>query len=349
VALLLMACGDNQADQEGEEEGPQGTPVRVTEVEVITVDEVERSIGTVETFSSPTVAAEVSGRIRQAEADVGDQVQEGDVLARLDPEPFELGRNVAAAEVARLEAQVRRMEMDLQRLDRLSQREYATEQDKDALSAELDATREQLNSARSQLAQAERDLRLTRIVSPLSGVVDQRLISEGGFINAGEPAFRIQPQDRFRAVVSFPEHVGDRLEPGMEVMLSPRGGRSGEVVGELTRLRPAVDASSRAVRIIVEFDNPGGWRPGMTVEARVVTARRDNAIRVPTVSLVQRPVGSVVYVVDGDEVVQTPVETGVRERDWVEIRSGLAPGDTVVTDGANFLTDGAAIRVREDD
>ncbi|MCP1727129.1 RND family efflux transporter MFP subunit [Natronospira proteinivora] len=349
LAVSLSACGDNQAEDNGDDEGPEGTPVRVTEVEVATVDEVERSMGTVETFSSPTVAAEVAGQIRRIEADVGDEVEEGDVLARIEREPFELGRNVAASEVARLEAQVRRMEMDLQRLERLSEREYATEQDRDALSAELDATREQLGSARHQLAQAERDLRLTRIVAPSSGVVDERMISEGSYISAGSSAFRIQPRDRYRAVVSYPESVGDRLSRGMEVILHPRGGRSGEVRGELTRLQPAVDPGSRSVRAIVEFENPGNWRSGMTVEARVVVEQREEAIRVPTISLVQRPAGTVVYLVDDEEVVETEVETGVRTSEWVEIHSGLEPGDVVVTDGANFLSDGAAIRVREDD
>jgi len=347
LTAFLLACAENGEEEDAER--PDGTPVRVTEVEVTAVDDTERSIGTVETFSSPVVAAEVAGRIQKVEADVGDDVSEGDLLARIEREPFELARNVAAAEAARLEFQVSRLESDLRRLERLSEREYATEQDKDSVAAELAATREQLTSARNQRSQAERDLRLTDIVSPMAGVVDQRMISEGGFINAGEPAFRVQPRDRFRAVVSFSERAGDRLERGMAVTLKPRGGRSGEVTGELTRLRPAVDSSSRSVRAIVDFDNPGNWRPGMTVEASVVVERRQDAIRVPSMSVVQRPDGHKVFRVKDDEVEQVAVELGVRTRDWVEIREGLSAGDTVVTDGANFLSDGARIRVREDD
>jgi RND family efflux transporter MFP subunit len=349
LALLLAACAaDDNGDQDAEEEVSDGTPVRVAQVERATVEEQERSVGTVETFTQPVIAAEVSGRIRQVEHDVGDQVSEGDVLARIDREPFEIGRAVAAAEVGRLESRTRQLELDMKRLQRLSEREYATEQDIDTLQAELDGTRQQLESARSQLRQAERDLRLTDIVAPVDGIVDERMISEGGFISAGNPAFRIQPMDRFRAVVSFPERVGDRLETGMSVRLLARGGRDGEAEGRITRLRPAVDSGSRAVRVIVEFENPGNWRPGMTIEARVILAVREDAMRVPAISLVERPAGRVLYVVEDGEAREREVELGVRTPEWIEIRSGLEGDETVVTDGAAFLSDGARVRVREE-
>ncbi|MDQ2068534.1 efflux RND transporter periplasmic adaptor subunit [Natronospira bacteriovora] len=349
LAVLLTACAGEDAEEEAAEELSDGTPVQVVAVERATVEELERSVGTVETFTQPVVAAEVSGRVRLIEKDVGDEVSEGDVLARIDREPFEIGRAVAAAEVGRLEARQRQLELDLQRLQRLSEREYATEQDMDAVAAELDATRQQLESARNQLRRAERDLRLTDIVAPVGGLVDERMISEGGFIAAGNPAFRLQPMDRFRAVISFPERVGDRLETGMTVRLLPRGGREGEVRGQITRLRPAVHPGSRSLQVFVEFDNPGNWRPGMTVEARVILDVREEAMRVPAISLVQRPAGRVVYVVEENEVREQVVEIGVRAAEWVEILSGLSGDEKVVSEGAAFLSDGARVRIREED
>ncbi|MEA5444514.1 efflux RND transporter periplasmic adaptor subunit [Gammaproteobacteria bacterium AB-CW1] len=347
LPLLLIACGEQEENGNDEESSP-GTPVRAETVERATVQEQERSVGTVETFTRPVVAAEVSGRIVRIEHDVGDEVAEGEVLARIDREPFELGRAVAAAEVGRLEARIRQLELDLARLQRLSEREYATEQDKDGVQAELDGARQQLESARNQLRQAERDLRLTDIHAPVDGIVDERMVSEGGFIQAGNPAFSIQPMDRFRAVVSFPERLSDRIERDMVVHLSPRGGRHGEAEGRVTRLRPAVDPSSRSLRVIVEFDNPGNWRPGMTVEARVVLEERADAMRVPVLSLVQRPGGQVVYIVEDGEARERSVKVGVRTSEWVEIREGLDGEEQVITEGANFLSDGARVRVREE-
>lgn len=344
---ILVGCGDS-GETDGDGEAPQTTPVEVAEASRDTVEAVEETVGIVETFSHPRVAAEVAGRLVAAEADVGDQVAAGDVLARIEREPYELSRNVARSEIGRLEAQVERLQLDRQRVERLSEREYATEQDADAVAAELQATREQLQSARVRLQQAERDLRLTEIVSPVDGVVDERLISEGSYVTAGEPAFRVQPLDRFRARIAFPEYVGSRLQKGMPVVMQPRDSMASEVTGEISRIRPAVDAATRAVEIIVDFENPGDWRPGITVDARVVLERRENAVRVPALSIVRRPAGEVVYLVDGDTVSEQRVRIGRRTPDWVEIREGLTGGETVVTDGADYLTDGAHIRVRED-
>lgn len=351
LAVFLGACGDGEQTEEGGEsdgESQRATPVETATATIETVDVIETSVGTVETFSHPRVAAEVGGRVVAAEADVGDEVEKGDVLARIEPEPYRIARDVARAEVGRLEAMVDRLELDLERARRLSQREYASEQDTDAVAAELESAREQLNSARSRLEQAERDLRLTDIVAPMAGIVDERMISEGSFVSAGEPSFWIQPRDRYRARLSFPEYVGSRLQHDMEVRLRPRDPGLESLTGRISRIRPAVDDSTRALEALVEFENPGNWRNGMTVEARVVIERRENAVRVPQLSVVRRPVGDVVYVVDGETVVEQPVTVGRRTTEWMEIREGLDGDETVVTEGATYLTDGAPIQIRED-
>ncbi len=87
----------------------------------------------------------------------------------------------------------------------------------------------------------------------------------------------------------------------------------------------------------------------MTVTGEVVVERRDDAVRVPRLSVVQRPAGQVVFVVDGEEVSQREIEIGHQTSDWVEIISGLDAGERIVTDGASFLSDGARVRYEDAD
>lgn len=345
--VVATACDRDDSD----EEGPDGeaTLIETTEADAFRAREMERSVGQVETFSRTRVAAEVDGRLVEVEADVGDEVASGDVLARIDPEPFEFARELADSEVARLHAQIHRLELDLERLERMSDREYATEQEKDATRADLEATREQLRGARSDRDRAERDLRLTAIRAPVSGRVDTRQISEGDFIPAGEMAYRIQPLERFRASFAFPERAGQRLETGMTVELEPQALDGDVIEAEIDRLRPVVDPENRSVRAVVEFENEAGWLPGTLLEAHAVVTERDEAVRVPEISVVRRPVGHVVYVVEDGEAREREVELGVRHEEWTEIRSGLEAGEVIATDGASFLSDGATVRVEEEE
>lgn len=105
--------------------------------------------------------------------------------------------------------------------------------------------------------------------------------------------------------------------------------------------------AARAVVVIAEFTNPGGWRAGASVNGSVTLERRADAVLVPEVSVVQRPAGTVVYVVEDGKARARPVRTGIRQEGRVEILEGLDGSERVVVDGAGFLTDGAPVQVKE--
>jgi RND family efflux transporter MFP subunit len=144
----------------------------------------------------------------------------------------------------------------------------------------------------------------------------------------------------------FPERVADSLVPGQSVRLRVNSGNQA-VNATISELRPMIGTNSRAVEAIVELDNPGTWRPGNSVSATVVLSTRTGQALVPALSVVQRPAGSVVYVLDGDTARQRVVEIGVRTNGDVEVRDGLAEGERVVVDGAGFLTDGTRVEVQD--
>jgi RND family efflux transporter MFP subunit len=116
----------------------------------------------------------------------------------------------------------------------------------------------------------------------------------------------------------------------------------------IDEIKPTVNAGNRALDAIVRFDSAdGAFRGGGSVNARVVLNVRENALMVPEHAVVLRPAGKVVYVVQDRRAAQRVVETGLRQDGWQEVTKGLAPGEVIATDGAGFLSDGAAVMLAD--
>ena len=143
----------------------------------------------------------------------------------------------------------------------------------------------------------------------------------------------------------YPETVALRIKIGQSAKIySPL--TPGEFApGEITELQPSIGLGSRAVMAIINLENPGKLRPRATLSGKVLVETRKKAVMVPNISIVRRPAGEIVYVITGDKVKARPVITGHHEGALVEITSGLDGDETVATDGAAFLTDGASVKI----
>ena len=136
-----------------------------------------------------------------------------------------------------------------------------------------------------------------------------------------------------------------QIEVGKQVRLATPAAPDAMAVGLVTAVNPQIRTLNRAVEITVEFDNPGGWLPGASVDAELVVARHEQALTVPVLALSVRGSKTVVFVVEQDRVRAAEVTTGWRERDWVEILDGLQPGQTIVVEGAAMLSDGSRVAI----
>ncbi|MCE7932855.1 MAG: efflux RND transporter periplasmic adaptor subunit, partial [Xanthomonadales bacterium PRO6] len=206
----------------------------------------------------------------------------------------------------------------------------------------------QVREARVALEQARWAQRMTAIVAPIAGVVQQRRVAVGDLVRVGDPVIELAAASALRAVLPFPETFLGRIQVGQKVRLMLPEQPQQVVAGEVNELRPIVGRDNRAIEAIVAFANPGGWKPGASVVGEVVIAARSDALTVPVESLVIRPAGQVVYVLAGDIVRAAPVQVGARNASYVEILAGLDAAQQVAVKGAGFLTDGAKVEVRKE-
>jgi len=345
AAVATVAAGCGGKDQDDAATRVRKTPVTVAQAVQERVDAIETTVGRLEATEAPALAAETSGRVVRLFVDGGSVVKQGQVLAELDGEPQRLAVASARASVERLEALLANQQRTVKRYQELRSKAVSESMLEEAI-AQQSAREAELNDARARLAEAEYRLDRTRIKTPVDAIVERRLISVGDFVSPGTPVVTIVGRDRMRVVLPFPERLSGQLKPGLAVTLDQPAHPGKVVAGTITEVRPMVGTNNRAVETLVDLPAGTDWPAGSSVTARVVLASRESVV-VPTGSVVRRPAGDVVYVLEGDKAVEHKVTIGIRTSERAEVLSGVAAGATVVLSGAGFLTDGALVTVRE--
>lgn len=346
AALLLTGCGD-KADAR-RQASPQTTLITVTRAEARPLEITEEVVGTLENFIDPKVSAEVAGRVTRVLAFTGKKVKKGDLLAEIDPLDLEIQTKSDAAELARLQTLLANQERVVANQQQLFEKNFISQNALDDAIAQRNALRAQVAAGRARAEGGQNALRKARIRSPVDGEVEVQIVAVGDYVKVGDPLFHLVGTQRLHAHLPFPESAGSRLKIGQTVRLSSPLVPGKTIEARIDEIRPTVSQASRAVDVIVKFDTDGGgFRGGGTVNANVVTGQRANAIMVPEQSVVLRPAGKVVYVVNGGKATQRLVETGARKDGRIEIVAGLSGGETIAVEGAGFLTDNANVALAQ--
>ena len=343
---LLTACGDQGGNEA--KKGPPPTLISVAPAVVQPLESTESAVGSVENIFDPLIAAEVAGRVTRVLTEVGRTVQKGQLLAEIDSADLAIQRRSDAAEVARLEALLANQERIVQRQQKLVAENFISQNAAEESIAQRNALRQQLAGARAQLDANQNALGKSRIFSPLQAAVEERLISPGEYVKVGDPLFKLVGKELMRARLPFPESAAPRLQIGQTVQLSSPLAPDVVLIASIDEIRPSITETSRALDVIARFQNNGHFRGGGTANAKVVTGRKEKAVLVPEESVVLRPVGKVVYLVQDGLAEQRIVRTGLKSQGMVEILEGLSGGETVARAGAGFLTQNAKVAVKPD-
>lgn len=301
--------------------------------------------GELESPSDPVIAAETDGQVLKVMTQEGDSVGAQQILATLDPEPSEIVLEKAQASVARSEAVIANQKLTVQRLQDLRRRQASAQSELDKAETELAAGRAELAAARAQVRDAKYQLAKTELRSPIAGVVQARYISAGDYVKRGDRTFEIVAADVLSARLFIPETLATKIHAGLPVEMHA-GMDTQTVKATISRVLPALDPTNRSLAVIADFNNQHHWRPGLSVTATITMDTHEHAVMVPVHSVVRRPAGTVVYRIDNGRAAAQPVELGQQNGDEVEIVSGLQGDAVIALDGAGFLTDGAAVEVR---
>jgi membrane fusion protein, multidrug efflux system len=309
-----------------------------------TLEIYEEVVGSLENALDPKIAAEVAGRVTRVVGFTGMKVKRGDLLAEIDAQDFEIQSRADVAELKRLQALLDNQERVVARQQKLVAQGFISQNALDEALAQRTVLREQISAARARAESTGRSLGKTKVVAPIDGEIESQVVASGDYVKVGDPLFTLVGMSRMRAHLLFPESATNRIRPGLKVRLESPAAPGKSVETRIDEIKPTVNAGNRALDAIARFDSAdGAFRGGGSVNARVVISVKENALMVPEQSVVLRPAGKVVYVVKDQRVVQRVVETGLRQDGLQEVLKGLEPGELIATDGAGFLSDGAAV------
>ena len=299
----------------------------------------------------------VPGAIERVLVDIGASVREGQPVATIDRREIDAQAdamaasvNVAKAGLESVEATLANAVLELERARNLFEKGALPRQRLDAAETAHRAAMAQRELARASLAQADAALRRARevqrdttIVSPVAGHVVERNYDPGA-MPGDDPVIVVADLRVLKLEAGVSELEAGRLRVGMpaDVVVQARPGD--KYRGELAAIAPEVNERNRHFRIDRVPDPEAALLSGMYATARIVTAAAADGVIVPREAVTTRAGARVVLKVEGDTVRAVPVTEGLTDGQRVQIVSGLAAGDTVVTDARRQLSDGARVR-----
>lgn len=329
-------------------------PVVVARVERRDSPHELSAIGTVQAFNSVLVKARVDGTLDKVAFVEGQRVHRGDLLAQIDPRPFETQLHAATAQKAHDAAQLANVERDVTRYTYLAGQKIYPQQQLDTARAQADELKATVAMDQAQIDNARVQLSYTTILAPLDGLTGARLVDAGNMVHATDTNGLVLITQVHPISVSFtlpqdalPALLAARKQAPVEVVAANRDASQSLGKGVLSLIDNQIDATTGTIHCKATFENTDEtlW-PGQFVTLRVVLGVEHGAITVPAVAVQQGSSGTYVFVVMPDETVALrDVEIASTEDNRSVVAHGLAGGDRVVVEGQFKLEDGTHVRV----
>lgn len=329
-ALVVIGCGPESSEGAAGGDPPPGMPVEVAIATQTTVVESISATGEIEAVQSIELRPEVEGRIVEILVREGAEAREGTPLFKVDDAELR-------AEVARLQAG---RDLAAQALERTR----ALIEERATSPAQLDEAEANARSTQAELDLQQVRLERTLVRAPFSGVVGERLVSVGDFVNRTTSLTTLQTVDPQRASFQVPERYAGALAVGQTVTFTVAAVTGREFTGQVEFVDPVVKLPSRTITVKARVANPDRYlRAGMFIEARLATEERPEAVVVPEDAILPLSGADYVWAVSGGQATRREVELGVRTPGFVELHRGASAGDTVVVGGLERLSEGAPV------
>ena len=343
LSMLMLAslAGCNRAESEGKGseggggagEGPPAMPVEAAAARSDTVVDAILATGQIEAVQSIDLRPEVEGRLVQI------LVREGALVARGTP-LFKIDDAELKAQVAEVTA-----ERDLARQSLTRTRDLLSQ--KASSQAELERAEATMRSNEAQLERLKVRLERTLVRAPFAGVVGQRFVSLGDYVNSDTRLVSLQTVTPQRASFQVPERYADQLKLGQRVSFRVAALPGRDFSGKVDFVDPMVKLPGRTITVKAVVPNPRReLQSGMFIEARLATDVRPNAVIIPEDAVLPLQGASFVWVVNNGKATRRQVELGVRTPGFVEVKNGVESNEQVVVGGQERLAEGAPVQAK---
>jgi membrane fusion protein, multidrug efflux system len=363
IAALLTFCakqtgasgaGGGRGGRGGFGGGPGGRPAITVGVAKATAGDIPitvSALGTVTPLATISVNARVNGQLNSVRFREGQMVNKGQVIAQIDPRPFQATLDQDLATLAHDQANLIGAQRDLDRYAKLNAQDSIARQTYEDQEATVKQDQAQVAADKATVQAARLNLEFTRITSPVSGRIGLRQIDPGNQITANEttPFAVVTQMDPITVIFSVPEDeigpIAQKGAAGLATTAYDRAGGEVLAVGKLSTLDNLIDTTTGTVKARATFpNNSGKLFPNQFVNVTLLVDTLKNQVTVPTTAVRHGPNGDYVWLLQSDQTVTArQVKVGPATPETVSIASGLNLGETVITDGGDRLKEGGKV------
>jgi len=353
LILVIWLCLPDRRSDAALPHDNQAIAVDTSDVKRADVPVYLEGLGTVQAFNTVTVTARVDGELQKIAFQEGQTVNKGDLLAQIDPRPYQAALAQAQAAKAKDEAQLQSAKADLERYLTLAPENLASKQTLDAQRATVAGLEAQIKGDQASIDNASTQLQYTSITSPIQGRTGIRRVDVGNNVRASDTTgivvvTQLQP---ISLIFTLPEDaigtIGGALSAGpVSVAALSRDGRTELDRGTVTLVDNQIDQTTGTIRIKAVFPNTQNklW-PGQYVDAKVLVRTDRSALTIPAAAVQRGPNGMFAYVVKSDSTVEArPLKVGEEAGSVYVVQDGIADGERVVTSNQYRLQPGAHVK-----
>jgi membrane fusion protein, multidrug efflux system len=337
---------------------PGPVPVVVAPVSQGDVDIVYNALGTVTPTATVTVRTQISGQLTEIAFKEGQTVEKGQLLAVVDPRPYQLALEQAQGQLLKDQALLKQAQGDLARYQILLRQDSIARQTVDTQQQLVRQYEGALKTDQGQVDAAQLNIAYCHIVAPVGGRVGLRQVDQGNYVTPNDASgiVVITQMKPITAIFSLPEDdlptIVKQLNAGatLEVAAYDRTNTTKLATGKLVTIDNQIDTTTGTVKLRAQFENEDGLLfPNQFVNVRLRADTLRNATVIPTAALQRGAPGTFVYVVNGEDTVAVqPVKIGPTNNGRVAVESGVKPGQQVVIDGADKLRPNAKVVLRSE-
>ncbi len=334
LIVFRLVANKNSFDREQKlvSESSNAVPVITERVAYKSISKDFYADGTFSAEKEVTVSSEISGKVISVNAEVGNHVQAGQVLANLD-------HSVLSARLQQAKANLEKHEKDLLRFKNLLKTDGATSQ-------QVEQANQEVMDARATLADLQNQYNNSFLKAPFAGTVTKRYIEKGAFLSEGAEAFDLCSISRLRLIVKVTADEVDEIKKGEKVLVTAGAFPNEPIVGTIYTINEKTDQSKQyEVEITVDNTLNGHIKPGMFGKVAFGGTDTSKALVIPRIAVAGSIKNAEVYLIKGDSVVLAKITvTSLNEKE-LAVSSGLDEGDLVVVSGQINLVGGTKVSV----